>query len=146
MKTMISLLLALMTAVFCVTAASAGEGPNDRVRRLALHLKRHYNYRDFNDYGAIAYGKVYEAENGLINVYYSDANENLKVDVDDSLHIVDESGNTVVSFVDQGLDGINDDEDRVGEVNGVGAVIDSPDDHGLNKRYLSLVETLLERR
>jgi len=138
-------LLSVALLLMPVTGARAGDEPGERVRRLALHLKNHYSYRDFNDYGAVAYGKVYEMENGLVNAYYADQNENRRIDASDSLHIVNESGGAVISFVDMGLDGIRDDEDLAGEVNAVGAVKRKARDQGLKDRYLLLVDDLLSR-
>ena len=146
MKYLSLLALGVLLVIGSGAESKAGEQPSERVLRLALHLKKHFVYRDFNDYGAIAYGKVFEFDQGMVNVYYADANENLKVDDEDSLHIVDESGETSVSFVDQGLDGINDETDRVGRVNAVGAVIRSRGSKEMNERYLALVDSLLGSR
>jgi hypothetical protein len=146
MKALIFMTCAVMLLSLAPPRVSAGDGPSERVRRLALHLKSHYNYRDFNEYGAVAYGKVYELENGLVNVYYADQNENRRVDGDDSLHIIDENGNTVLSFVDMGLDGIQDEGDLAGEVNASGTMVRQAQGQAMNERYLLLVDDLLRRR
>lgn len=146
MKALIFITCAVLLLSAAPPGASAGDGPSERVRRLALHLMSHYNYRDFNEHGAVAYGKVYELENGLVNVYYADQNENRTVDASDSLRIIDENGGTVLSYVDKGLDGIHDEEDLAGEVNAVGVVIRQAGAPAMNERYLLLVDDLLRRR
>jgi hypothetical protein len=138
-----ALALAAAVIVACSGEVYAGGGIEPRVMSLVQHLKHHYVYRDFNDYGAVAYGKVFEIGGKTVNVYYADLNENHKVDQGDSIRIVDMEGRELVNYVDNGLDGL---VEAVGELNSVGSLNYAHDAGNLSEEYLRLVQDLLSSR